>query len=70
MSKQYGSSHAVKNLALDCYIHGKGTHPILAPYKQLRDTVAGRRGLEKGRDSYQQVEAASVHQPGLDYCGN
>lgn len=71
MRKQYGSlSHAEKNLGLDCYIHGTGTRPVLAPYKPLHDTAAGRKGLGKGRGSYQLVEAASGHRLGLDYCGN
>jgi hypothetical protein len=60
----------VKNLGVDCYTHEKGTHPILAPYKPLHDTVAGKRALGKGRDSFQLAEAASGTQLKLRYCGS
>lgn len=61
-------NHAVKNLGVDYYIHGKETHPILAPYKLLRDTAVGRRGLGKGRDSFQLVEDASGSRKELRNC--
>jgi len=50
---------------VDCYIHGKENRSILAPYKLLHDTAVGRRGLGKGRDSFQLVEDASGSQLGL-----
>jgi hypothetical protein len=50
---------------VDCYIRGKETHSILAPYKLLHDTAVGRRGLGKGTGSFQLVEDASGSQLGL-----
>jgi len=61
-------NHAVENLGVDCYIHGKETHSTLAPYKLLHDTVVGRRGLGKGRDSFQLVEDVSGSRMGLQNC--
>jgi hypothetical protein len=67
--KQYWAlNHAVKNLDVDCYIHGKEIHSILAPYKLLHDTAAGKRELGKGRDSFQLTEAASGSQTGPGNC--
>jgi hypothetical protein len=71
MMKQYRAwSHAVKNLGVDYYIHEKESHLILAPYKPLHDTAAGKRALGKGRDSFQVAEAASKTQLRMQYSGS